>query len=115
MIKHVATSELTFGHMPAAPPPRTGEPDAVEIPEMLECFTEQGFPADTSVLSPIAVVCSCMHTLGICTVELPIKALEIASCSMDPLYIKDLGNTFVLFRVYFRVSFIGGGVYCIIR
>lgn len=55
MIKRVATSDLTFGHMPAPPPSvyTTGQPG---VSEMLDCFTEQGSAVDARTLSPIAVV-----------------------------------------------------------
>ena len=58
MIRRVATSDLTFGHMPAPPPSGlVGEPEDVGVAKILECFTETGMPVDSEALSPIAVVC----------------------------------------------------------
>ena len=56
MIKRVATSDLTFGHMPAPPIGVSGQVDSLGISEMLEYFTDGGVAADPETLSPIAVV-----------------------------------------------------------
>ena len=55
MVHRVATSELTFGQMPA-PPPSSVYPEVVGVADVLACFTEDGLPVDTHPLSPIAVV-----------------------------------------------------------
>ena len=55
MIKRVATADLMFGNLPA-PPPSLGQTETLGVSEMLECFTDDGFPADATSLSPIAVV-----------------------------------------------------------
>ena len=51
----MVTADLMFGHMPA-PPPTTGHSDILQVSEMLDLFTEEGLPVDSTTLSPIAVV-----------------------------------------------------------
>lgn len=56
MIRRVATADLMFGSLPAPPPSIGQTTETLGVSEVLECFTDDGLPTETTSLSPIAVV-----------------------------------------------------------